>query len=138
MKEKLYKIYYGKEENDYIRRFLKDEDILEGYLSEAKAFDLFYSDMIISNNYLQNNYENLEFLIDGYDEEEDYYVDEYQVFIINPEFDEEITIKATELMGNTLYYDEKNEIYLTGITDLGTHRSYVPTGIKVEEVKEND
>ena len=138
MKEKLYKIYYGKEENDYIRRFLKDEDILEGYLSEAKAFDLFYSDMIMSNNYLQNNYENLEILIDSYDEDEDYYVDEYQVFIINPEFDEEIAIKATELMGNTLYYDEKNEIYLTGITDLGTHRRYVPTRIKVEEVKEND
>jgi hypothetical protein len=136
MNEKIYKIYYGDNENDYIRRFLKEEDILDGYLTEAKAFDLFYSDMIMSNNYLQNNYENLEFLIDSYDEEEDYYVDEYQVFIINLEFDEDLTIKATEKMGNTLYYDTKNEIYLTGITDLGTMRTYVPTRLKVIEDKE--
>lgn len=136
MNEKIYKIYYGDNENDYIRRFLKEEDILDGYLTESKAFDLFYSDMIMSNNYLQNNYENLEFLIDSYDEEEDYYVDEYQVFIINLEFDEDLTIKATEKMGNTLYYDTKNEIYLTGITDLGTMRTYVPTRLKVIEDKE--
>lgn len=133
MKEKIYKIYYGKHENDYIRRQLQEEDIIEGYLNEAKAFDLFYSDMIMCNNYLQNNYENLDILIDSYDEEEDYYIDEYQTFIINPEFDEETTIKATELMGNTLYYDEKNEIYLTGITDWGTLRTGVPTKLKVIE-----
>ena len=36
-------------------------------------------------------------------------------------------------MGNTLYYDTENEIYLTGITDLGTSRTIVPTDLKVEE-----
>lgn len=132
-KEKLYNIYYGEGKEDYIRRYLKESDILNGYLSEAKAFDLFYDGMIMSNNYLQNNYDNLDTLIEGYNEEEDYYVDEYQVFIIEPEFDEEITKKATEKMGNTLYYDYKNEIYLTGITDLGTLRTIVPTDIKVVE-----
>lgn len=133
--EKLYRIYYGNEEKDYIRRYLNEEDILNGWLSEAKAFELFYGDMIMSNNYIKNNYEDLEIIIDAYDEEDDCYADEFQVFIINTEFDEEITKKATEKMGNTLYYDNKNDIYITGITDLGTSRTIVPTDMKVEEVK---
>lgn len=135
--EKFYKIYYGDEEGDYIRRYLKDSDIIDGYLTEAKAFNLFYDAMIMSNCYLQNNYDNLDYLVSGYNEENDYYIDEYQVFIIDPAFDEDITIKATDKMGNTLYYDNNNEIYLTGITDLGTSRTYVPTNLKVEEVKED-
>ena len=136
MKEKLFNIYYGEGQDDYIRRYLKEEDIIEGKLTEAAAFRLFYSAMIMSNEYLRNNYDNLDYIIDSYVEEEDYNVDEYQVFIIEPEFDEDITKMATEKMGNTLYYDYKNEIYLTGITDLGTSRTIVPTDIKVEEVKE--
>lgn len=133
--EKLYHVYYGEREEEYINRRLKDSDIIDGYLSEASAFKVFYSDMIMSNNYLQNNYDNLDTLINGYVEEDDYYRDEYQTFIISPEYEDDITIKATEKMGNTLYYDFKNEIYLTGITDLGTSRTIVPTDIKVEEVK---
>lgn len=131
--EKLFKIYYGEEENDYITRYLKEEDVINGYLSEAKAFELFYTDMIMCNNYLQNNFNDLEELVSGYDEENDCYVDEYQVFIVNIDYDEDLTIKATEKMGNTLYYDNKNELYLTGITDLGASRRLVPTNLKVEE-----
>lgn len=135
-KEKFYKIYYGDNEGDYIRRYLKDDEIINGYLTEAKAFDIFFTDMIMSNNYLQNNYDSLDILVSGYNEEEDYDADEYQVFIVNIEYDEEITTKAVEKMGNTFYYDNNNEIYLTGITDLGTSRTIVPTDLKVEEVKE--
>lgn len=131
--EKLCKIYYGEGENDYITRYLKEEDVINGYLTEAKAFDLFYNDMIMSNNYLKNNYDNLEILVNGYDEENDCYIDEYQVFIVNIDYDEDLAIKATEKMGNTLYYDTENEIYLTGITDLGTSRTIVPTDLRVEE-----
>lgn len=133
--EKKFKIYYGEGKEDYITRYLKEEDIINGYLNEAKAFEIFYSDMIMSNSYLQNNYENLEILIDGYNDEEDYYIDEYQVFIINIEYDEETTTEATKKMGNTFYYDIKNEIYLTGITDLGTSRRLISTDLKVEEDK---
>ena len=110
MNEKMYKIYYGDGENDYIRRFLKDNEILDGYLTEAKAFDLFYDNMIMANNYLQNNYENLDILIDSYDEENDYYDDEYQVFIIDFQYDEEFITKVTEKMGNTLYYDNNTRL----------------------------
>ena len=132
--EKLYKIYYGDNENDYIRRYLKSSDIINGRLSELKAFELFYDNMILCNEYLKNNYDNLDYLVSGYNEEEDYYEDEYQVFIIDSDFSEETLIKATELMGNTLYYDNKNELYITGITDLGTSRTIIPTNITVEEV----
>lgn len=131
--EKLFKIYYGNEKEDYITRYLKNEDVLDGYLSEAKAFDLFFNGMIMCNNYLSNNYDNLDELVSGYNEDEDYYVDEYQVFIVEPEFYEDITIKAIEKMGNTFYYDRENELYLMGVTDLGTSRRIVSTDIKVIE-----
>lgn len=133
-KEKLYKIYYGEQKDDYIKRYLKEEDVLDGFLSESKAFDLFFASMIICNDYLQHNYENVEPIIDNYNEETDEYIDEFQVFIIEPEFDEEITKKAVEKMYNTLYYDNKLDLYITGITDLGTSRTIVPTSLHVVEV----
>lgn len=129
--ERLFKIYYGENENDYIMRQLKESDIINGYLSEAKAFDVFYSDMIICNDYLKNNYNDIEILTNYEDDE---YIEEYQTFIINIEYNEETTRQATEKMGNTLYYDTKLDLYLTGITDLGTSRTIVPTDLKVEEV----
>ena len=133
--EKRFKIYYGEGKEDYITRYLKEEDIINGYLNESKAFEIFYSDMIMCNNYFNNcNYDEINELISNYDEEDDYYIEEYQVFIINIEYDEELTTKATKKMGNTLYYDNEKELYLTGITDLGTHRTYVSTDLKVEEV----
>ena len=134
-KEKLFNIYYGENENDYITRYLKEEDIINGYLSEAKAFDIFFSDMIMCNDYLRYNYDALCELVSGYNEEEDYYQDEYQVFIVNIEFDEETTTKAVEKMGNTLYYDNNLDLYVTGITDLGTSRTIVPTGLIVKEAE---
>lgn len=134
--EKMYKIFYGDNEGDYIRSYLKDDEIINGYLTEAKAFDIFFSDMILCNNYIKNNYKNLDELISAYNEEEDYYEDEFQVFIVNIEYDEDTTKKAIEKMGNTFYYDNENNIYLTGITDFGTSRTIVSTDLKVEEVKE--
>lgn len=136
--EKLYKIYYGDNKEDYIRGYLKEEDVLDGFLSEAKAFELFFNDMIMCNNYLQKNYENIEELISAYDEENDSYIDEYQYFIVDIEFDEEITKKAIEKMGNTLYYDNGLELYITGITDLGTSRRIVPTNIIVKSEEESE
>lgn len=136
--EKLYKIYYGDNKEDYIKRYLKEEDIINGYLSEAKAFDIFFNDMIMCNNYLQKNYENIEELISAYDEENGSYIDEYQYFIINIEFDEETTKKAIEKMGNTFYYDNELELYITGITDFGTSRRIVPTNIIVKSEEESE
>lgn len=137
--EKLYKIYYGNNKEEYITRYLKDSDIINGYLSEAKAFDLFYDDMIMCNSYFENDdWCEIESLLSGYIEEEDCYVDEYQLFIIDFDFNEDVIIKATEKMGNTLYYDNEKGLYITGITDLGTSRTIVPTQIKVKELKGSD
>ena len=130
--EKLYKIYYGENKEDYIKRYLKDDEIIDGRLSEAKAFDIFFNDMIMCNDYLKYRYDNIEELISAYDEAEDYYVDEYQLFIVDIEYDEETTKKAVEKMGNTLYYDNDLGLYITGITDLGTSRTIVPTRLMVE------
>ncbi len=131
--EKRYKIYYGEGENDYIIRWLTDNQIIDGCLTELAAFNIFYNGMIMSNNYIKNNYDYLDYLVTGYNEEDDYYPDEFQIFIIDPEYDEDVTIAATEKMGNTLYYDNNNEVYVTGITDLGTSRSIVSTDLKVKE-----
>lgn len=136
--EKLYKIYYGEDKNDYIRRYLKDNEIIDGRLSEAKAFEIFFTDMILCNDYLRHRYDNIDEIISAYDEEEDYCVDEYQLFIVEIEYDEEITKKAVEKMGNTLYYDNDLNLYITGITDLGTHRTIVATNLEVYEVNENE
>lgn len=134
-KEKMYKIFYGDHEGDYIRRFLKDEEIIDGRLTEAKAFDIFFNDMIMCNNYLTHRCGNIDELVSAYDEEEDYYVDEYQLFIVNIEYDEETTTKAIEKMGNTFYYDNDLDLYIMGVTDLGTSRRIVPTNIIVKEEK---
>lgn len=134
--EKIYKIYYGENENEYIRRYLKDDEIIDGRLSEAKAFEIFFNDMIMCNDYLKHRYDNIDELISAYDEEEDDYVDEYQLFIVNIEYDEETTKKAVEKMGNTLYYDNDLDLYITGITDLGTSRTIVPTHLIVESEEE--
>lgn len=133
--EKLYKIYYGENKNYYIGEYLKESDIINGRLSEAKAFEIFFSDMIMCNDYLKQRYNNIEELVSAYDENEDYYKDEYQLFIVNLEYNEEITIKAIENMGNTLYYDNDLGLYIMGVTDLGTSRTIVPTDLIVEEVK---
>lgn len=136
--EKLYKIYYGENEGDYIERYLDDNDIINGYLNEKKAFDLTFTDMIMCNDYFKqdNIYDYIEELISPYDEENDCYIDEYQIFIVNLDYDEEFTKKMVEKMGNTLYYDNKLNLYIMGVTDLGTIRTGVPTDLKVEEVKE--
>lgn len=133
--EKMYKIYYGENKEDYIKRYLKDDEIIDGRLSEAKAFEIFFSNMIMCNDYLKYNYDNINELISAYNEEEDYYEDEYQTFIVNIEYSEDITIEAVKKMGNTLYYDNNLDLYITGITDLGTSRTIVPTELIVEEVK---
>lgn len=134
-KEKLYKIYFGDSQDDYINRYLKDEEIIDGYLSESKAFDLFFDNMILCNDYLKHHHNNISYLVDAYDEESDYYKDEYQFFIVDLAFDEDLSIKAVKKMDNTLYYDEELDLYILGVTDWGTSRTIVSTNIKVELVE---
>lgn len=130
--EKKYNIYYGNDKNEYITRYLPDTSMINGYLTEAAAFDLFFDNMIMCNDYLKYRYDNIEPLIDAYDEKSDEYIDEYQFFIVDPMFEEDITINAIKKMGNTLYYDNDLNLYIMGVTDLGTSRTIVFTDIKTE------
>lgn len=133
--ERLFKIYYGENKNNYVTRYLKESDIIDGYLSEAKAFDVFFTDMVMCNNiYKLDDFMDSDILVSGENEDGDY-VEEYQFFVINTNYDEEITTAAVEKMGNTLYYLNNLELHVTGITDLGTSRKIIPTDLKVEEVK---
>lgn len=134
--EKLYKIRYGTEKEDYIKRHLKEREIIDGYLTEAKAFELFFSDMILCNDFLKYHCDNIDYLVNSYDEESGDYKEEYQFFLVDLAFSEDLTIKAVEKMGNTLYFDNDLSLYLLGVCDLGTSRTIVPTDLKVYEVTE--
>lgn len=134
--EKLYKIRYGTEKEDYIKRHLKEGEIIDGYLTEAKVFDLFFDSMILCNDYLKYHCDNIDYLVDSYDEESGDYKEEYQFFIVDLIFSEDLTIKAVEKMGNTLYFDNDLSLYLLGVCDFGTSRTIVPTNLEVYEVTE--
>lgn len=133
-KEKLYKIRYGNEKDDYITRYLTAGEIMNGYLSESKAFDLFFDNMILCNNYMKERFDNIIPIVDSYVEEDDYYKEEFQFFIVGLKYEEELTKEAVKKMDNTLYYDEELDLYILGVTDWGTSRTIVSTDLKVEEV----
>jgi hypothetical protein len=135
-KEKLYRIRYGTDKDDYIIRYLKEEEIIDGCLSESKAFDLFFDAMIMCNNYFDDRLDDINYLVSSYDDEKDTWEEEYQFFIVSLIYDEDLTIKAIKKMNNTLYYDEKLDLYIVGITDFGTSRTIVPTDLEVYEVTE--
>lgn len=132
-----YKLYLSDSKDDFIYRDLEESDIINWYLSEAKAFELFYDSMILCNNYQSRLYElDIEVLISKYDEETEEQFDEYQFFIIDFSCSEELIIKITNLLWNTLYYDNELDLYITWVSDLWTMRTHVETNIKCEEIKE--
>lgn len=134
--KKYYKIYYGNNSSDYVTAYLKESDIIDGCLTESKAFEIFFNNqMILCNNYIKNNHENLDELTSLQDEEGDY-IEEYQIFIVDPWYSENIIISAVEKMGNTLYYDCKNDIYILGVSDFGSSRTIIATNLKVEASNE--
>lgn len=78
--------------------------------------------LILCNNMVHRLYDTLE-LESGidYDEEDDYYYDVYQYFIIN-DFLAEVLSKHTD---EIIYYDSELEIYVLGVTHCGTSWDYV-------------
>lgn len=127
--EKFCKIFYGKNESDYVVRNLTWDDMKTGFLTEAKAFDVFFSDMILCNNYFKvGGFEDVDMLTENNED-----VEEYQLFIVDLVYNEDVTIKAVEKMGNTLYYDSKLDLYILGVTDLGMSRNFITTNLEVKE-----
>ena len=123
------KYFYGHEVSSY-----GVEHNRVDYRTLAKCFDavlcnditkLFFS--TINNEYTEPE------LINGcdYDEENDYYYDIFQYFIIS-EYGAEILERFTD---EIVYYIPVLDMYIWGVTHWGTSWDYVLTDIKIEMEK---
>lgn len=103
-------------------------------VSYANVCDRFLNNMILNNNIYEIignsiGYEEWE-LYNGtnYDEETDEYSDIYQYYIINGYIDLFIEYLPDEI----IFYSEKLDMYLLGVTHLGTAWGYVLTDVGIE------
>lgn len=96
------------------------------YSTLAKAV----GNLVLNNSIVPNYFEDFE-LEHGtdYDEENDHYYDIYQYYIISGYGARILTERTDEIV----YYNEKLDMYVWGITHLGTSWDYVLTDIKVDE-----
>ena len=121
------KYFYGNEISSYGVQHNRVD-----YRTLAKCFDavlcnditkLFYS--TINGDYIEPE------LVNGsdYNEEDDYYYDIHQYYII----DNAGYRILTELTNEIVYYIEKLDIAIWGVTHFGTGWDYVLTDIKINE-----
>ena len=121
------KYFYGNEISAY---GVKNNRV--DYRALAKSFDavlcnditkLFYS--TINNEYNEIEYYNG----NDYNEEEDYYYDVYQYYVISS-YGAEILERYTN---EIVYYLPAIDIYVWGVTHFGTSWDYVLTDIKINK-----
>ena len=121
------KYFYGNEISAY---GVKNNRV--DYRALAKSFDavlcnditkLFYS--TINNEYNEIEYYNGT----DYNEEEDYYYDVYQYYVISS-YGAEILERYTN---EIVYYLPAIDIYVWGVTHYGTSWDYVLTDIKIDK-----
>lgn len=101
------------------------------YRTLAKSFDAVMCNDITKLFYatVNNEYNEVE-LVNGcdYDDENDYYYDIFQYFII----DHNGYDILTELTDEIVYYIPVLDMYIWGVTHLGTSWDYVLTDIKID------
>lgn len=94
-------------------------------------------DMILANNLIRNTYEvgywDMENGTD-YNEEEDYYEDVYQFYIITDSGAEWLETHTDEIV----YYNEELDLYVWGITHWGTSWDYVLSDVELIECETFD
>ena len=112
------KYFYGNEISEY-----GQENGYVDYATLAKAFDAVLNNDIISNTYDIGYWE----CVSGndYDEETDCYAEIFQYYIVSDQ-GAEILQECNEIV----YYNEKLDMYVWGVTHYGTAWSYVLTDIK--------
>jgi len=95
------------------------------YRTMSRAFNHILNNNIINMGGMYEDWE----LVSGcdYDEENDYYLDIYQWYIVDDNGAE--ILKDFE---EIVYYNEELDIYLWGVTHLGTSWDYVLTNMKIE------
>lgn len=129
---------------DYDIRLLKEkeqgqENALYGYLSYRDMIDYFTDGCLILNNNLINIEINGDYayweLENGqdYDEENDYYLDVYQYYIIDENDAERLKNNTHEL----IYYNNELDMYLLGVTHFGSSWRIVPSDFKKVYEDEN-
>lgn len=114
------KTWMGKEVSEY--------GIENGYVDYACLASCF--DAVLCNNMANRIGETME-LENGieYDEENDYYPDIYQYYII----DQAGYNLLVEYTDEIVYYDTELDVYVWGVTHYGTSWKYVLTNIKLED-----
>lgn len=124
--------------DDNVYRYIKESELNDyekenKYLSYANLF-YNYDSLILCNNII-NDYEDME-LINGNnyneEEEEDTYTEIYQYYII----DDETARRLIENTDTIIYYHNRLDIYVLGVTHYGTNWHYVLTDFKL--VKDKD
>ena len=116
-------------------RYINEKD-LNAYEKENNTLsykNLFYNDdaLILCNNII-NDFEELE-LVSGvdYDDDTDTYEEIYQYYIINDDL-----AKRLQGINEVVYYHNKLDIYVLGVTHFGTSWDYVLTNLKL--IKDSD
>lgn len=118
-------------------RYIHEKDLNE-YEKENKRLsykNLFYNDegLILCNN-IANDYDELE-LVNGedYDDESDEYAEIYQYYII----DDSTARRLIDDTNEIIYYHNRLDIYILGVTHCGTSWGYVLTEFELVETEDN-
>lgn len=122
--KKLYRYINGSDLNDY-----------EKTNKRLSYYNLFYKDenRLLCNNIIED-YENNEIIYgEDYNEEEGYYIDFYQYFLID-----ESTAERLGKIGEVIYYNNRLDIYFLAVSHFGTAWDYVLTDIRLEKQKDGD
>lgn len=116
-----------------------NENELNSYEKENKRlsyYNLFYKDegLILCNN-IASDYNDLE-LVNGadYDEDEDYYEDIYQYYIIS----DDTAKRLIEYTNEIIYYHNRLDIYILGVNHYGTSWQYILTEFRLEKDDSNE
>lgn len=100
-------------------------------MSYQQLVDHYLENCLILNNDIITETQTIGYwdLYNGtdYDEEEDYYYDVFQYFIIDPSDAERLAQDTDEI----IYYNEKLNLYVLGVTHYGTMWSSVETNYKI-------
>ena len=119
-----------KEENK--KKYIYDKDGNDGdYASYQTMIDTYVSDMVMANDIISitqaDGHEWELYNGEDYIEEDDYYIDIYQYFIIDSYDAERLAENTNEI----IYYCKDLDLYVLGITHWGTSWSIVPTDLKI-------
>ena len=119
-----------------VYRWIHENDLndYEKTNKRLSYYNLFYKDegLILCNNII-NDYEDIELMSQWLDDE-DYSMDIYQYYIIS----DDTAKRLLEYTNEIIYYHNKLDIYILGVSHYGTSWSYVLTEFRLEKDKDSN